>query len=402
MVASMTPDQRNTGLPSAPTSPDARPAERRFVPVLPTLAPWLLRPPLRAGPAPFPLGRDSNVRRFYFARNGVWLAARLLGLPGHEVLVPAYHHGVEVEALVAAGAVPRFVRVDGAMRLDLEDLETAIGPRTRGLYVIHYLGFPQPMDDILAVARRRGLPVLEDCALALLSSDGDAALGARGDLAVFCLYKTLPVPNGGLLVLNRRFEAPASARGAPLGSTLWHAAASLFAHAALHLGRGGEALREVVRTGARAVHRATGLREISIGTDHFDPECATVGMSGVSRLVLANLDYDRIVEARRRNFTTLLTRLGELAPPVWAALPRGTCPLFYPLVCEDKRAVATRLAACGVETVDFWSVGHPECDRAAFPEVDALRRSVLELPIHQDLGDEDMAFVAAAVEEAMS
>lgn len=382
--------------------PAARPAGRRFVPVLPTLAPSLLLPRLRGGPAPFPLGPTSGVRRFYFARNGVWLAARLLDLSGSEVLVPAYHHGVEVEALVAAGAIPRFVRVDRAMRLDVEHLEASIGPRTRALYVIHYLGFPQPMDDILAVARGRGLPVIEDCALALLSRDCDAPLGARGDLAVFCLYKTLPVPNGGLLVLDGRFEAPASARGAPLGSTLSHAASGLLAHAALRLGPGGEALREVLRCGMRAVRRATGLRTLSTGTDHFDSECADVGMSRVSRLVLENLDYDRIVEARRRNFALLLARLREFAPPVQAALPRGTCPLFYPLVCEDKLAVAARLAARGVETVDFWSRGHPSCDRAAFPEVDGLRRRVLELPIHQDLTAEDMAHVAVAVEEALS
>jgi dTDP-4-amino-4,6-dideoxygalactose transaminase len=392
--------------PSACPTPVARPPGRRFIPVLPTLAPSLLRPRLRAGPAPFPLGPAPEVRRFYFARNGVWLAARLLELSGSEVLVPAYHHGVEVEALVAAGAVPRFVRVDGAMRLDVGHLEASIGPRTRALYVIHYLGFPQPMDDILDVARRHGLPVVEDCALALLSRDGEAVLGARGDMAVFCLYKTLPVPNGGLLVLNGRYEAPAPARGAPLASTLSHAVGGLLAHAALRLGPAGEVVREVMREllrrAMRPVRRATGLQTLSTGTDHFDPESADVGMSRVSRLVLENLDHDRIVGARRRNFALLLARLRDLAPPVQAELPPGTCPLFYPLVCEDKLAVAARLAAHGVETVNFWSVGHPACDRAAFPEVDALRRRVLELPIHQDLTDEDMAHVAAAVEEAMS
>ncbi len=376
-----------------------RRSRRRFLPCLPTLAPQLLAPRLRAAPAPFPLS-GADVRRYYFARNGVWLAARLLGLSGREVLVPAYHHGVEVEALEAAGAVPRFVRVDGRMRLDLEHLERSIGPRTRALYVIHYLGFPQPMDEVLAIAQRHGLAVVEDCALALLSRDSDVPLGGRGDVGIFCLYKSLPVPNGGILALNRALDAPAPGRAAPTGSTLSHAAGSFLAHLALRYGVGGEAVREGLRRTGRAIRGATGLEALSTGTMHFDPAAADVGMSRLPRLIAENLDYDAIVAARRRNWSLLQARLREVAPPIQAELPPGACPLFYPLLCRDKDATARKLAARGIETVDFWRVGHPACDAAGFPETFALRQRVLELPIHQDLDADDMAYLARAVEEA--
>ncbi len=378
-----------------------RPPRRRFLPCLPTLWPSMLAPRLRPGPAPFPLSWP-DVRRYYFARNGVWAAVRALGFEGHEVLVPAYHHGVEVEALVAAGAVPRFVRVDRKMRLDLEHLEASIGPRTRALYVIHYAGFPQPMEEILAVSHRHGLPVVEDCALALLSGDRGVPLGSRGDVGIFCLYKTLPVPNGGLLVLNRPLDAPGLARRAPLGSTLSHAAGSFLAHVALRHGPGGEAVRESVRRMGRAVRFATGVHALSTGTTHFDASAADVGMSRLTELILENLDFDRIVEARRRNWSLLFSRLRDVAPQVQGELPAGVCPLFYPLVCKDKESAAARLLTRGIETVDFWSEGHPACPREAFPEVEALRRGVLELPLHQDLTPEDMAYLASAVEEVLS
>jgi dTDP-4-amino-4,6-dideoxygalactose transaminase len=377
---------------------------RRFLPCLPTLSPRMLAPRLRAGPAPFPLS-GAEVRRYYFARNGVWLAGRLLSVEGQEVLVPSYHHGVEIEALVAAGAVPRFVRVDGRMRLDLGHLEASIGRRTRAIYVIHYLGFPQPIDPILAIARRHGLPVIEDCALALLSRDGDVPLGSRGDLGIFCLYKTLPVPNGGLLVLNAleaAIEAPRPARSAPAGSTLSHAAGSFLAHLAHRYGAGGEAIREGVRRTGRVIRAATGVRPLSTGTTHFDPGAAEVGMSGLTRLIAENLDFDQIVEARRRNWFLLFSRLRELAPPIHTELPAGTCPLFYPLLCRDKEQVAQRLAARGIETVDFWREGHPACPPDAFPESFALRQRVLELPLHQDLDQDDMAYLASAAEEALT
>jgi dTDP-4-amino-4,6-dideoxygalactose transaminase len=379
----------------------AQAPRRRFLPVLPTLRPTLLAPRLRLGPAPYPFA-CTDVRSYYFARNGVWEAARLLKLQGAEVLVPAYHHGVEVEALVAAGVRPTFVRVDAGMQIDLAQLEASIGPDTKAIYVIHYLGFAQPMEAILDLARRRDLAVIEDCALALLSKDGLVPLGARGDVGIFCLYKSLPVPNGGMLVLNRPLDAPWAGRKAPLGSTLSYVAGGLAAHLALRYGQPGEAVRDGMRKAVRAVRGATGLRALSTGTMHFDPTAVDVDMSKVSALILENLDYDAIVAARRRNWSLLHARLRELSAPVQDALPSGICPLFYPLLCDDKAAVAARLALRGVETVEFWNTGHPACPVDAFPEVAALRRRVLELPLHQDLTPEDMAYLAAAVEEALS
>ena len=96
------------------------------------------------------------IQYFYFARNAIWHAVRLLHLIGKDILVPAYHHGVEVEALLHAGARVRFFRVDSRMNADVEDIERKIGPETGALYLIHYLGFPGPVAAIqrLAVSSR--------------------------------------------------------------------------------------------------------------------------------------------------------------------------------------------------------------------------------------------------------
>jgi perosamine synthetase len=55
-----------------------------------------------------------------------------------------------------------------------------------------------------------------------------------------------------------------------------------------------------------------------------------------------------------------------------------------------------------VETIDFWQRFHPACDPAQFPEVAKLRRTVLEIPCHQDLGTDQMQAVASAVREALA
>lgn len=387
---------------AVPAAPAARPREVRHIPALPTLWPSLLSPlqPERAPGFPFTARR---LVPFYFARNAVFHAVRLLGLAGREVLVPAYHHGVEIAALVAAGAVPRFVRVDSRMRLDLDHLADSAGPRTGAIYVIHYAGMPQPMDEVRAVAQRLGLPVVEDCALALYSSEGARPLGSTGEVAVFCFYKTVPVPNGGALVVNDPDVRAVLPRpvAPPLPSTLSHAVGSLLSNLAYRAGEPGRQVRAAARRGAQLVREASGLRPVSTGTSRFDPEAVHLGMSALSRRILGRVDPEAVVAARRRNYFLLLGSLRGVAEPVFPELPAGACPLFYPLVCDDKAAVQARLAAAGIETVDFWRSGHPLCASAGFPDVARLRARVLELPIHQDLGPGEMAHLARAVQEAL-
>jgi hypothetical protein len=71
------------------------------------------------------------------------------------------------------------------------------------------------------------------------------------------------------------------------------------------------------------------------------------------------------------------------------------------MVVQDKAEVMGKLHAQGIDAIDFWRYFHPACDPAAFPEVAQLRRSIVEIPCHQDLSPEVMAEVASAAREAV-
>lgn len=387
--------------------PQARPpmpssAPRRLDPplfALPTLRPSHLLPLPRPERLPFPL-TDPRTEFFYFGRNAVWHAIRRLGLTGCPVLVPAYHHGVEVEALVDAGAKPVFYGIDRSFQPDLAQIDRLARDGARALYVIHFAGFPQPMDDLLSIARAHGLKVIEDCALSLLSADGARPLGARSDAAIFCFYKTLPVPNGGALWMPKK-HVPLRLRRPPVLAVANQTAASLLQGFEFTGGARVARLRQRVRRVVRAANAVITVDRLPVGTRHFDPSRVDVGISPVSLAVARRLDHSAIVEQRRRNYYALLARVRDLSSPLIHELPTGTCPLFYPLWCEDKSAVRQRLASEGVEAIDFWRNGSPLVPEKAFPEVEALRRHVLELPIHQDLGAPEMDALASAVRRAL-
>ena len=372
-----------------------------YVPDVPTMTPAMLLGGGEQAQAWPPFAHD-NVHWFYFARNAIWNAVGMLGLQGGEVLVPSYHHGVEIEALEHAGATPVFYRVGGNWDVDLADVERRIGPRTRALYLIHYAGFPGPVREMKRLAERHGLPLIEDCALALLSADHELKLGTVGDVGVFCLYKTLPVPNGGALVVNgpRRFHLP-PLPPPPAASVVSHAASSLLKNIEMRGGRVGRWARSTVRTLAHGAVRAGQVERVATGTMHFDPEHVGLGISPLTLRIAQSLDLDAAIATRRRNYLFLLGELQQVSRPLFPTLPAGVCPLFYPVRTPHKEQVLQALWARGIEAVDFWRDHHPACDPKEFPDTMALRRGIVEIPCHQDLDPQAMRRVADVVREVL-
>ncbi len=96
--------------------------------------------------------------------DALFLSLRALGVgPGDEVVTSPISAAFTAMAVLLAGARPVFVDVDPAtLNLDAGRVEAALSPRTKALLPVHLYGHPADMDPILALARDRGLAVLED------------------------------------------------------------------------------------------------------------------------------------------------------------------------------------------------------------------------------------------------
>jgi len=372
-----------------------------YVPEYPTLYPGMLLS--RDIPADFPPFASDNVHWFYFARNAIWNAVKMLGLEGKEVLVPSYHHGVEIEALVHAGAKPVFYGIGKSWDVDLADVAARIGPNTGALYLIHFVGFPGPVREMKALAEKHDLVLIEDCALSLLSSDRELKLGTVGDVAVFCLYKTLPVPNGGALQINgpSRYKL-ASSHPPPTASVFNHTASALLKNLEFRGGRAGRWSRSLLRSVAHGAVRASQVERIGTGTMHFDPDHVSMGISPLSLRIARAHDFANTVARRRHNYLMLLERLASVSQPLFDSLAEGVCPLFYPLRVNHKAEVLQRLQSAGIGAIDFWRDAHPACDSRCFPESTELRNSIIEIPCHQDISARTMSRMAEFVKRAVS
>ena len=138
------------------------------------------------------------------------MAALLCALqPGDEVILPSYTFSSTANAFVLTGAKLVFVDIrPDTMNIDENLIEDAITDRTRVICVVHYAGVSCAMDEIIAIAARHGLKVVEDAAQAAMSSYKGRALGTIGDYGCLSFHETknYSMGEGGALLSRESSE----------------------------------------------------------------------------------------------------------------------------------------------------------------------------------------------------
>jgi dTDP-4-amino-4,6-dideoxygalactose transaminase len=121
--------------------------------------------------------------------DAIYIALRMLGIgAGDEVITTAHSWISTSEAVTQAGAQPVFVDVDEYYLIDASRIEAAITPRTKAIIPVHLYGQAANMSEVMAIATRYGLRVLEDCAQAHYATWEGRRVGTFGDVATFSFY----------------------------------------------------------------------------------------------------------------------------------------------------------------------------------------------------------------------
>lgn len=126
---------------------------------------------------------------------------------GDEVIVPTFTYIASVNPIAYTGATPVFVdSLRDTWQIDPADIERKITARTRAIMVVHLYGHPCDMDQIMAIAHKHQLFVIEDCAEAFGSKYKGQFVGTFGDIAAFSFFgnKTITTGEGGMVATNDR------------------------------------------------------------------------------------------------------------------------------------------------------------------------------------------------------
>jgi perosamine synthetase len=138
--------------------------------------------------------------------SGLFAAIGACGIgAGDEVIVSPYSMSASAIAPLIYGAVPVFADVDyDNFGLDPVSIESKITTRTKAILIVHIFGNPAKMDEIMLIAKKYNLFVIEDCAQAPLATYKDKFVGTIGDIGVFSLnyHKHIHTGEGGVLITN--------------------------------------------------------------------------------------------------------------------------------------------------------------------------------------------------------
>ena len=275
-----------------------------------------------------------------------WTAERgRILLPAYIGLSPVEGSGV-FDPIGKVGATYAFYGLHGDLTVDLRSLEGALseGP-TFAVFLIHYFGFPQPaLLAIRELCDAHGVLLIEDCAHCLLGLEQELPVAEVGDYALFSFHKVLGCDRGGALQLG----------------------------------------------GARDPERFAGCRH------SLDVETLAV---------VAGARVDRIREHRRAAYQAIADQVVGLSGVrlLHPTLPAGVAPLNLPVLIEgrDRFEVYKAMRAAGVGVIACYHTLIPPISAEGWPVSHRIARTILNLPIHQDVLPEHHGLVVHALGAAL-
>ena len=296
------------------------------------------------------------------------LALKALGIgAGDEVITQPNSFYATVGAIVAVGAKPVFVDVNDEYQIDENLIEDAITERTKALLPVHWAGLPANMPEILELAERRNLFVIEDACLALGGAVDGRQAGSFGHMAAFSMHPLKP----------------------------------------LHVWGDG---------GALVTHDEKAARWLRLYRNHGMKNRDEIEFWGVNQrlqtvqAVVANRLLDRVNPSvdRRTEIAERIDRalkdLPEVVIPPRPANKRNTYQLYI-VRAKRRDGLVKHLAEQGVETKVHYPIplhlqkpgrvlGYHEGD---FPVAEAQAREIVTLPTHQFLSNEEADYMVESL-----
>ena len=125
---------------------------------------------------------------------------------GDEVITQAFNFIATIEAILDIGAIPIMTNINDTLNMSPEDLKILITNKTKAIIPVHMLGVPAQMDEILKIAKKNKIKVLEDNCEAVGAKFNNKYLGSIGDIGVasYDFSKTITCGEGGMIFTNNK------------------------------------------------------------------------------------------------------------------------------------------------------------------------------------------------------
>lgn len=290
--------------------------------------------------------------------------------PGDEVVTTPNTFIATVGAIVASGARPVFVDCNDEYVIDADLLEQAITSRTRAILPVHYAGVAADMDKIMAVAHRHGLPVIEDACQAILGALNGKYVGTFGLTGAFSLHplKNLNVWGDSGVIITDNQE---------------------------------------IRDRLVLLRNHGLLNRDEVACFGYNSRLDTV-QAAVGNLLIQELPW---ITETRITWANRLDRALSQLPGCITVPPRRPHKRYvhhlYMVQAKDRDKLLAYLESNGIEAKVHYPIplhlqrcsAHLGYKAGDFPVTEALAQSIITLPAHQHLKEEQIDYMIAKIRE---
>lgn len=304
--------------------------------------------------------------------------------PGDEVICPSLTFAASCNCIRYVGATPVFADIVGPdhVNIDPANIERKITPRTKAIVVVHMAGYPCKMDEIMAIAKKHNLKVIEDACHGPLSEYKGKKLGTIGDCAAFSFFsnKNISTGEGGMFITNNKEMAQKARLLRSHGMT--------------------------TMSYQRASGHATTYDILELGYNYrMDDIRAAIAIEQLQKL---QSDLETRIKVRRR-YLEKLANVKDVVVP-FADNKEFCSNYIMPVVITKgdtayRDSVRNKIHEAGVQT----SVHYPAVHRfsiyndyhAVLPQTEYVTDHEITLPMYAALTEEQIDYIVKTLEDAL-
>lgn len=304
---------------------------------------------------------------------------------GDEVLCPSLTFAASVNCIRYVGATPVFCDVVGPDHLNIDpiEIEKNITKNTKAIIVVHMAGFPAKMDEIVTIANKYNLKVIEDACHGPLSEYKGKKLGTIGDIGCFSFFsnKNISTGEGGMLVTNNEEIAKKARLLRSHGMT--------------------------TMSYQRATGHATSYDILELGYNYrMDDIRASIGVVQMKKL---SDDLKKRINVRKR-YIEQLSKVKGIAVP-FADNTEFVSNYILPIVLknstsEKRDRIRENLHAAGIQTSVHYPAVHKfsiySQYKATLPKTEYITDNEITLPMYGSLTNDEIDFIVETLNKALN
>lgn len=304
---------------------------------------------------------------------------------GDEVLCPSLTFSASVNCIRYVGATPVFCDVVGPehLNIDPKEIERNITKKTKAIIVVHMAGFPAEMDEIMAIAHKYNLKVIEDACHGPLSEYKGKKLGTIGDIGCFSFFsnKNISTGEGGMLVTNNEDMAQKARLLRSHGMT--------------------------TMSYQRATGHATSYDILELGYNYrMDDIRASIGVVQMKKLPN---DLEKRINVRNRYLKQLLKVKGIEVP--FANNTEFVSNYILPIVLinstqEKRDKIRENLHASGIQTSVHYPAVHKfsiySQYKTSLPKTEYIAENEITLPMYGSLTNSEIDFIVETLNHLLN